>query len=105
MKFFVSGAAGQVGSHVVDEALGRGDEVVGIRPEDVSFSMTQVSGSYPATVELVVPRGHFHEVYLKRADASLRAFVSANVPQVGDTGFAKVAKALVYKDGKLVRTA
>ena len=41
MKFFVSGAAGQVGSHVVDEALGRGDEVVGIdnfetgRPEHV----------------------------------------------------------------------
>jgi nucleoside-diphosphate-sugar epimerase len=30
MKIFVSGAAGQVGSHVVDEALGRGDEVVGI---------------------------------------------------------------------------
>jgi nucleoside-diphosphate-sugar epimerase len=41
MKIFVSGAAGQVGSHVVDEALGRGDEVVGIdnfetgRPEHV----------------------------------------------------------------------
>jgi nucleoside-diphosphate-sugar epimerase len=30
MKIFVSGAAGQVGSHVVDEALSRGDEVVGI---------------------------------------------------------------------------
>jgi nucleoside-diphosphate-sugar epimerase len=42
MKIFVSGAAGQVGSHVVDEALGRGDEVVGIdnfetgRPEHVA---------------------------------------------------------------------
>jgi len=82
-----------------------GSEVVGIRPEDVSFSKTQTPGSYPATVELVVPRGHFHEVYLKRADASLRAFISLDVPQAGDTGFAKVAKALVYKDGKLVRTA
>ncbi len=42
MKIFVSGSAGQVGSHVVDEALGRGDEVVGIdnfetgRPEHVA---------------------------------------------------------------------
>ena len=44
MKIFVSGAAGQVGSHVVDQALGRGDEVVGIdnfetgRPEHVAKS-------------------------------------------------------------------
>lgn len=30
MKIFVTGAAGQVGSHVVDSALARGDEVVGI---------------------------------------------------------------------------
>jgi nucleoside-diphosphate-sugar epimerase len=42
VKIFVSGSAGQVGSHVVDEALGRGDEVVGIdnfetgRPEHVA---------------------------------------------------------------------
>lgn len=30
MKIFVTGAAGQVGSHVVDGAIARGDEVVGI---------------------------------------------------------------------------
>ena len=42
MKIFVSGSAGQVGSHVVDEALGRGDQVVGIdnfetgRPEHIA---------------------------------------------------------------------
>jgi len=30
MKLLVSGAAGQVGSHVVDSAIARGDEVVGI---------------------------------------------------------------------------
>ena len=82
-----------------------GNEVVGIRPEDVAFSKTQLPGSYPATVELVVPRGHFYEVYVKRADASLRAFISVDVPKVGDTGFAKITKALIYKDGKLVRTA
>jgi UDP-glucose 4-epimerase len=30
MRIFVTGAAGQVGSHVVDSAIARGDEVVGI---------------------------------------------------------------------------
>jgi nucleoside-diphosphate-sugar epimerase len=30
MKFLVTGAAGQVGSHVVDTAIARGDEVLGI---------------------------------------------------------------------------
>ncbi len=82
-----------------------GSEVVGIRPEDVHFSKTQVPGSFPAKVELVVPRGHFAEVYLKRADATLRAFISSDVPVAGDTGFVRVSKALIYKDSKLVRVA
>ena len=30
MRIFVTGAAGQVGSHFVDSAIARGDEVVGI---------------------------------------------------------------------------
>jgi len=88
-----------------DGQIVSGNEVVGIRPEDVIFSRSQAPGSYPATVELVVPRGHFSEVYLKRADAELRAYISADVPLAGTTGFAKVAKALIYKDGKLVRVA
>ncbi len=82
-----------------------GDEVVGIRPEDIVFSKEQVPGSHPATVELVVPRGHFSEVYLKRADVELRAFISADIPQAGTAGFVRISKALVYKDGKLVRVA
>ncbi len=82
-----------------------GDEVVGIRPEDIVFTKEQVSGSYPATVELVVPRGHFSEVYLKRADVELRSFISTDIPQAGTAGFVRIAKALVYKDGKLVRVA
>ena len=82
-----------------------GDEVVGIRPEDIVFSRDQVRGSYPASVELVVPRGHFSEVYLKRADVELRAFISTDIPHAGTTGFVRIAKALVYKDGKLVRVA
>ncbi len=82
-----------------------GDEVVGIRPEDIVFSKDQVPGSYPASVELVVPRGHFSEVYLKRPDVELRAFISTDIPPAGTTGFVRITKALVYKDGKLVRVA
>ena len=82
-----------------------GDEVVGIRPEDIVFTRDQVPGSHPASVELVVPRGHFSEVYLKRADVELRAFISTDIPQAGTTGFVRISKALVYKDGKLVRVA
>ncbi len=82
-----------------------GTEVVGIRPEDVHFSTEQVPGSYPATVQLVVPRGHFCEVYLKRADVELHAFISLDVPLAGTSGFVKINKALIYKDGKLVRVA
>ena len=80
-----------------------GGFTVGIRPEDVLFSTTQVANSYPATVEQVVPRGHFHEVYLKRDDLRIRSFTSTDVPKAGDQGFAVITKALIYKDGKLVR--
>jgi putative spermidine/putrescine transport system ATP-binding protein len=82
-----------------------GSHVVGIRPEDVMYSTAQVPGSYPAVVEQVVPRGHFHEVYLKRDDLSIRSFISSDVPQPGDKGFALITKALIYKDGKLLRIA
>ncbi len=80
-----------------------GTGVIGIRPEDVLFTKEQTSGSYPATVTLVVPRGHFSEVYIKRDDVELRAFISVDVPKIGDQGFARVAKALIYQDSKLVR--
>ena len=80
-----------------------GGFTVGIRPEDVIFSASQTVNSFAATVEQVVPRGHFHELYLKRDDLKIRAFTSTVVPKVGETGFAAITKALVYKDGKLVR--
>ncbi|NBO56347.1 MAG: NAD-dependent epimerase/dehydratase family protein [Actinobacteria bacterium] len=58
MKIFVTGAAGQVGSHVVDEAIMRGDVVVGIdnfatgRQEHVAKHMNYsfVEGSISDTV-------------------------------------------------------
>ena len=79
-----------------------GTQVVGIRPEDVWYSIEQQPGSFSATVSLVVPRGHFAEVYFKRADVELRAFISSNVPKVGDSGFVRIIKALIYNGGKLV---
>ncbi len=89
----------------VDGQLVGGKEIVGIRPEDVVFTRNEVPGSFPATVELVVPRGHFSEIYLKRADVELRAFASSDVPLVGASGFARVSKALIYDGGKLIRVA
>ena len=80
-----------------------GSNVVGIRPEDVLFSSTSIPNGQPATIEQVVPRGHFYEVYIKRDDMRIRSFISTDVPKAGDSGFASVAKALIYKDGKLLR--
>ncbi|MEI6649057.1 MAG: ABC transporter ATP-binding protein [Actinomycetes bacterium] len=82
-----------------------GEEIIGVRPEDVSFSRDYIEGSYPATVDHVVPRGHFYEVYLRREDVSLRAFLSSDFPRNGDVGHARINKALIYKNGELVRTA
>jgi putative spermidine/putrescine transport system ATP-binding protein len=99
------GSLNRVTGSYENGAISAGSDVIGIRPEDVFFSKNQVPGSVAATVTLVVPRGHFYEVYLKRNDAELRAFVSSEVPKAGDIGFANITKALIYRDGKLVRTA
>jgi putative spermidine/putrescine transport system ATP-binding protein len=88
-----------------DGQIVAGSDVVGIRPEDVHFSDEHIPGSFPAKVELVVPRGHFCEVYLKRNDVALRAFISANVPVAGTQGFARISKALIYQNGNLVKVA
>jgi putative spermidine/putrescine transport system ATP-binding protein len=99
------GSLNRVTGSFENGAISAGSDVIGIRPEDVFFSKNQIPGSVAATVTLVVPRGHFYEVYLKRNDAELRAFVSSEVPKTGDAGFANITKALIYRDGKLVRTA
>jgi putative spermidine/putrescine transport system ATP-binding protein len=88
-----------------DGMIVKGDDVVGIRPEDVTFTSTQVAGSVAATIERVIPRGHFYELYLQRPDAMLRAYVSGEVPSIGSTGFARVTKAMVFRDGLLIDSA
>jgi len=79
-----------------------GSDVIGVRPEDVHFSTDQVNNSMPATVERVTPRGHFHEVLLRRSDALLRAYITENVPREGSTGFARIAKAMTFRDDVLI---
>ena len=81
--------------------ISTGSDVVGVRPEDVSFDSKSSTGAVEATVSLVVPRGHYHEVYLKRSDVEIRAFISSDIPDVGAKGYAKIHKALIYRNGKL----
>ncbi|MEO6944117.1 MAG: ABC transporter ATP-binding protein [Lacisediminihabitans sp.] len=79
-----------------------GPGVVGVRPEDVLFSTQEVPGSLPATVDRIIPRGHFHEVLLQRSDGLFRSYVTGDVPPLGSTGFATISKVLTFRDGLLV---
>ncbi|MDR6689653.1 putative spermidine/putrescine transport system ATP-binding protein [Microbacterium sp. 1154] len=82
--------------------LVHGSDVVGIRPEDVVFTIDPRPGALLARVERVVPHGPFHRVRVRRDDATLDAFVPGTPPAVGAVGYASVASALVYRDGLLV---
>ena len=95
------GTMNRIEGNYRDGVIERGDEVTGVRPEDVHFSMEQVAGGLPATVERVIPRGHFHELYLKRQDATLRAYVSGQVPAIGAEGYARIDRAMTFIDGVL----
>jgi putative spermidine/putrescine transport system ATP-binding protein len=81
-----------------------GTDTVGVRPEDVQFSTTPQPGFLPATVERVIPRGHFAEVSLRRADAVLRCYLSGEVPALGSAGFARITRAMTFRDGRVVDT-
>ena len=96
------GSVNRIEGDFVNGALVGGSSVVGIRPEDVIFSAERSAGALPATVERIVPRGHFYEVYLRRPDVVLRSFVTGAVPFVGEQGFAAVRKVMIFNDGKLV---
>ncbi len=85
-----------------DGAIVPGSDIIGVRPEDVHFSTGQVPNGMPATVERVTPRGHFHEVLLRRSDALLRAYITENVPREGSTGFARITKAMTFRDDLLI---
>jgi len=96
------GTMNRVDGAYQDGRIVAGRDVVGIRPEDVVFSREQTPRSLPVTVERVIPRGHFHEVFLQRPDALLRAYVSGDVPALGSTGFASITKAMTFRDDILI---
>ncbi|MFC0488827.1 ABC transporter ATP-binding protein, partial [Sinomonas atrocyanea] len=79
-----------------------GAGIVGIRPEDVLFSPEAHPDGLPATVERVVPRGHFAELYLRRDDALLRAYATGVPPAVGASGSARIVRWFEFEDGRLV---
>ncbi|WP_308466043.1 ABC transporter ATP-binding protein [Rathayibacter soli] len=102
---FVAGFIGtmnRVEGAYKDGRIVAGTDIVGIRPEDVVFSRDETPSSLPVTVERVIPRGHFHEVFLQRSDSLLRAYISGDVPALGSTGFASITKAMTFRDGKLI---
>ena len=108
------GSLNRVEGRFLNGAIVAGDGVVGIRPEDVIFSPlapggtsegtseVALAGALPATVERVVPHGHFHEVYLHREDATLRSFATGEPPSVGDRGYAAIRKAMTFRQNRLV---
>lgn len=88
-----------------DGVISAGEDVVGVRPEDVVFSSDEVPGSAPATVERIIPRGPFHEIVLQRSDAQLRCYVFGKVPPLGSSGYARIAKAMTFRNGSRVDEA
>ncbi len=100
------GSLNRLEGRFINGAIVAGDGVVGIRPEDVIFSAHAPADApadkLAATVDRVVPHGHFHEVYLRRDDAVLRSFATGALPSVGDRGYAVVRRALAFREGRLV---
>lgn len=84
-----------------DGRLVVGTDVVGIRPEDVLYSREPVTGALPASVERIVPHGHFNEVFLRRDDGLFRSFVTGEVPALGEQVHVLVRKAMTFRDGSL----
>jgi putative spermidine/putrescine transport system ATP-binding protein len=108
------GSLNRLEGRVEDGRIVAGQGVVGIRPEDVVFVEDGKEGpgggarhsaleGLPATIERVVPRGHFAELYVRREDAELRAYATGAPPAVGARGFARVEKWLEFEDGRLAR--
>lgn len=86
----------------IDGQVIPGPGLVGIRPEDVVVSSHYFEGSREGTVQLVIPRGHFYEVVIARAEGIFRVFMNEGIPQTGDRVHVGVKKILRYINGNLV---
>jgi putative spermidine/putrescine transport system ATP-binding protein len=96
------GSLNRLEGAIKDGRVVPGPGAVGIRPEDVVFATEADPLGLAATVERVVPRGHFAELYLRREDAVLRSYVTGVPPAVGAEGWARIEKWLEFEDGQLV---
>ncbi|GAB3797050.1 hypothetical protein GCM10028798_07710 [Humibacter antri] len=95
------GAINMVAGVLRDGMIVPGEETTAVRPEDVAFHREPTPGAVEAVVERVIPRGHFNELVLRRTDATLRAYVSGEAPAIGESGYARIVRALRYEDGVL----
>ncbi|MGB4136697.1 MAG: ABC transporter ATP-binding protein [Microbacterium sp.] len=95
------GSMNKLSGTVVDGRLHASEDISGVRPEHVAFGATAEPGALPATVERVIPRGHFFELVLHREDATLHGYFTGRPPAVGDRGFARITEALTFRDGVL----
>ena len=96
------GSLNRFEGNLQDGQIHGGTDVIGIRPEDLTIANEPLEGSHPGIVELVIPRGHFFEVVVRRQDGLFRAFTNENVPTFGEHVHVKIKKALRYQNGKLV---
>jgi len=90
-------------SPTLDAAAGQHEgERWAVRPEDVLISGDNRGAGIPATVVRVLPHGHFQEIVLDVAGATLRSIVSERVPAVGDRVDVTLRRVRHFRDGKLV---
>ena len=80
------GALNRFEGNLVEGRIVSGSDVIGIRPEDLILSSQQNDDALPGTVELVIPRGHFFEVVIRREDGIFKAFTNEFIPAVGENG-------------------
>ncbi len=81
------------------------DDTVTVRPEDVVVTGLAAPEGVSADVVRVIPRGHFTEVVLLLAGASVRAYVDADAAaqaQPGAQVAVRLRRALVYREGRLL---
>ena len=96
------GALNRFEGNLVEGRIVSGSDVIGIRPEDLILSSQQNDDALPGTVVLVIPRGHFFEVVIRREDGIFKAFTNEFIPAVGENVFVKIKKSLRYQNGILV---
>jgi putative spermidine/putrescine transport system ATP-binding protein len=96
------GALNRFEGNLVEGRIVSGSDVIGIRPEDLILSSQPKDGAFLGAVELVIPRGHFFEVVIRREDGIFKAFTNEFIPAVGENVFVKIKKSLRYQNGKLV---